>query len=306
MQLGPRGVEGGQLGQPRLDLGRQAALLDDPGEERGDRPEQGDLPVVEGTLLAGLDVEDTDHRVVPFERHRQHPGEGLDVEAADPREPLVDRDVLDRDRGAARSDASGDALAPAEADPADLRAVEAVGRGEGQPHPFVVGEVERADVDAHRGRRAVDDRAHQLVPVARERRELGDVVEEGELVEPPIRVVSVVRRRVARGGFVGHLGPGASDLPLRQSRDLIAQRDQVVVVGRVPAELLLVGECLTEERPRDVEVAAERVEAGEVVAGVGGGTRRPTAAVDDRGDLVGEFESPRSRGRPRPRSVSGG
>ena len=62
-----------------------------PGEERGDRPEQGDLAVVEGTLLAGLDVEDTDHRVVPFERHRQHPGERLDVEAADPCESLVDR-----------------------------------------------------------------------------------------------------------------------------------------------------------------------------------------------------------------------
>ena len=77
----------------------------------------------------------------------------------------------------------GDALAPGKADPADLRPVEAVRRGEGQPRPVAIGEVERADLDAHRGRRPVDDRAHELVPVAGERRELGDVVEERELVE---------------------------------------------------------------------------------------------------------------------------
>ena len=33
-----------------------------------------------------------------IERHRQHPGQRLDVEAADPGEPVVERDVLDRDR----------------------------------------------------------------------------------------------------------------------------------------------------------------------------------------------------------------
>ena len=65
--------------------------------------------------------------------------------------------------------------------------------------------------------------------------------------------------------------------------------------GAYVAELLLLGEGLAEERPGDVEVAAERVEAGEVVAGVGGGTSRPAAAVDDRGDVVGELERPRFR-----------
>ena len=93
------------------------------------------------------------------------------------------RDVLDRDRLAARRDAAGDALAPGQADLADLRPVEAVRRRQGQPRPLAVGEVERADLDAHRGRRPIDDRAHQLVPVAGQRRELGDLVEEGELAQ---------------------------------------------------------------------------------------------------------------------------
>ncbi len=91
--------------------------------------------------------------------------------------------VRDRDRLAGRRDAARDALAPGQADRADLRAVEAVRGGQGQARPLVVGEVERADLDAHRRGRAVDDRAHQLVPVAGQRRELGDLVEERELAE---------------------------------------------------------------------------------------------------------------------------
>ena len=173
--------------------------------------------------------------------------------------------------------------------------------------PLVVGEVERADLDAHRGRRAVDDRAHQLVPVARQRRELGDVVEERELVEPPTRVVSVARRRVARADRrPSSRVPAQRSYPSAQDRDLVAQSDQVVVLRRVFAELLLLGEGLAQERPRDVEVAAQRVEAGEVVAGVGGGAGRPTAAVDDRGDRRRRARASATRGRPRPRSVSGG
>jgi prolyl-tRNA synthetase len=180
------GVERGQFGQPRLDLGRQAALLDDPGEQRGDRAEQRDLPIVEMPFCPGLDVEDPDHRLVPLEWHRQHPGQAFDVEAAHPREALVDGDVLDGDRGPGRGHASGDPLAPAEADLADLRPVEAVRRGQGEARLLVVGQVERADLDAHRHGRAVDDRSHQLVPVARQRRQLGDLVEERELVEPAV------------------------------------------------------------------------------------------------------------------------
>ena len=97
------------------------------------------------------------------------------------------RDVLDGDRLASRGDAAGDPLAEGEADPADLGPVEAVRGGQRQPRPVAVGEVERADLDAHRGRRPVDDRPHQLVPVAGQGRELGDLVEERELVEAPAR-----------------------------------------------------------------------------------------------------------------------
>ena len=84
----------------------------------------------------------------------------------------------------------------------------------------------------------------------------------------------------------------------RERRDLVAQGDQVVVLRRELAELLLLGQRLAEERPGDVEVAAQRVEAGEVVAGVGGGPRRPAAAVDDRGDRRRRARGSATRGRP--------
>ena len=97
-ELGARGVERGQLGETRLDLGREAALLDDPCQQRGDRAQERDLVVVEPARAATLDVEHAHDVVVPDERHRQHPRESLDVEAADPREAVVTGDVLDRDR----------------------------------------------------------------------------------------------------------------------------------------------------------------------------------------------------------------
>ena len=90
-ELGPRRIERGQLGQPRLDLGRQPALLDDPREQRGDRPEEGDLARPRTAASSRVWTLSTPTTVVvPDERHRQHPGEALDVEAADPREALVD------------------------------------------------------------------------------------------------------------------------------------------------------------------------------------------------------------------------
>ena len=60
-ELGPRRVERGQLGQPGLDLGRQAALLDDARQQRRDRLEERDLAVGEPARVAGLDVEHADH-----------------------------------------------------------------------------------------------------------------------------------------------------------------------------------------------------------------------------------------------------
>ena len=76
---------------------------------------------------------------------------------------------------------AGDALADGEADAADLGHVEAVGGRERQPLAGPVEQVERADLDAHRRRRAVDQRPHQLVPVAGLGGELRELLQEREL-----------------------------------------------------------------------------------------------------------------------------
>src|SRR6266478_5026407 len=118
--------------------------------------------------VATLDVKDADDPIVPDERDRQHSGETLDVEAADPGEPRIDRHVVDRDRLAGRRNPPGDALPEPEADLADLASIEAVRRGERQPRACPVGEIEGAHLDPECLGRAVDDRAHELVPVAGE------------------------------------------------------------------------------------------------------------------------------------------
>ena len=62
----------------------------------------------------------------------------------------VGRDVADGNRQAGRGRATGDPLADGQADPADLAAVQPVRRGERQPIRVAVGQVEGADLDAHR------------------------------------------------------------------------------------------------------------------------------------------------------------
>ena len=57
-QLAARLVDRLERLDPRLGLGLLAALLDDPGQQVGDRPELGDVVVVEVARLLGLDVED--------------------------------------------------------------------------------------------------------------------------------------------------------------------------------------------------------------------------------------------------------
>ena len=89
-QLGPRGIERGQLGEPRLDLGGQPALLDDPGQQRGDGLQEVDLVVartggrsrvwtLRTPTTSSCQTSGTDSIA----------GEALDVEAADPREARV-------------------------------------------------------------------------------------------------------------------------------------------------------------------------------------------------------------------------
>ena len=158
----------------------------------------------------------------------------------------------------------GDALTPGKADPADLRPVEAVRRRERQPRAVAVGEVERADLDAHRDRRPVDDRAHELVPVAGERRQLRDLVEERELVE------GGDRRRLAR--LLARRDVRFAGASAEEVRELIAKCEQVVVLGREFAQLLLPGQRAAKESASCIEPSAEGVETGEVVSGVGGRT----------------------------------
>ena len=90
-----------------------------------------------------------------------------------------------------RGDAAGDALAERHPRPADLEAVEAVGRGERQVRSVAVEQVERGDVRVEHVAGPVDDGLEQLVPRPRGRREARDLVQEAELLE----LVGAARRR---------------------------------------------------------------------------------------------------------------
>ena len=94
-----------------------------------------------------------------------------------------DRDVRDDERLARRRDAAGDALAERHPGPADLEAIEAVRRGQGQVGSVAIEQVERGDIGVERIAGPVDDRLEQLVPRPRGRREAGDLVQEPELLE---------------------------------------------------------------------------------------------------------------------------
>ena len=197
-QLGPGSVQRRQPGETALDLGLEAALLDDPGQECGDRAQELDFARPEPADLGRLDVEHADHLVVPDQRHRQHRVKPGDVEAPDPAEAPVGGDVGDLDRLSPLGGDARDALAERQAHLAHLARIEAVRGREGQPQPLPVGQVERADLDVHRLGRAVDDRPHELVPVAGQR---------GASWAISCRNASSRRRRAARscraGGFAG-------------------------------------------------------------------------------------------------------
>ena len=97
-QLVARLVQRRELGDLRLGLALEPALLDDPGQQVGDGRELGDVLRREVPPLLGLDVEHADDLVVPGERDRQHRGDEPPlVEAADPQEARVLADVGDRD-----------------------------------------------------------------------------------------------------------------------------------------------------------------------------------------------------------------
>ena len=189
-----------------------AALLDDPGEQVGDRPELGDVVTAEGPRQLGLDVEDADDLVVPGERDREHRGDEAPlVDAADPQEARVGLDVGDDQRTAIRGDPPGDALTERDARATDLEAVETVGGGQRQVRSIAVEQVERGDVRVEHVAGPVDDGLEQLIPRPRGRRESGDLVQEAELLE----LVVGVRRRPGSARREWHLGSAGRGLDVR-------------------------------------------------------------------------------------------
>ena len=183
-QLAPRLVDapGARRRAPRPRL--LAALLDDAGQQVGDRAKLGDVAGREVARLLGLDVEDADDLVVPGERHGQHRGDEAPlVDAADPQEARVGADVRDDQRLAGGGDAAGDALAERHPGAADLVAVQAVRGRQRQVRAVAVEQVERRDVGVEGVARLVDDRLEQLVPRPRRRGQAGHAVQEAQLLE---------------------------------------------------------------------------------------------------------------------------
>ena len=232
-QLAPRLVDRLECLDPRLGLGLLPALLDDPGQQVGDRAQLGDVMVAEVPGLLGLDVEDPDDLVAPGQRDGQHGGhESALVDAADPQEPRVCPDVRDDRRSPVGRDAAGDALAERNAGPADLEAIQAVGGGEGQVRSVPIEQVERGDVGVEHIASPVDDGLEELVPGPGRRRQAGDLVEEAELFElvgrarrqrragtRPVRARPALRAWPIRGGgWPSGVGDGIRQLARARGR----------------------------------------------------------------------------------------
>ena len=69
------------------------ALLDQSGQQAGERLEEAEVGPAERAAADGLDVEHADDLLVPDQRHRAHRGELCLVHAADPGETLVEVDI---------------------------------------------------------------------------------------------------------------------------------------------------------------------------------------------------------------------
>ena len=183
-KLGTSPIEGSQLLGLGLGLALQPDPLDEPGEDVGDRSELVRVGRAERPRSLGLDVEDADDAVVPDERDREHRGdEPLLIDAADPQEARVARDVRDDERATLGGDQAGHALAERDPGTSDLILVEPVRRRERQVPSIAIEQVERGDVGVQRVPGLVDDRREQLFPRPGRRREPDDAMEELELLE---------------------------------------------------------------------------------------------------------------------------
>ena len=179
----------------------EALLLDEPGEQAGERLEEAHVGGLELAPVHGLDVEHAHDLVAPQHGHRAHRGIARLVHLADPREPGIDVDVDARDGRLLERREAREPLPQREARDADRLLVETVGGREGQAGPVAVHEVERADVGAGRRAGAVEDGAHELLERARGRGQLRDIREEGQLLEP---ARGVAARGVGRQDGLGH------------------------------------------------------------------------------------------------------
>ena len=183
-QLGARLVEALQRDNLGLGLALLTTLLDDPGEEVGDRAQLGGIGRVEVAHGLRLDVEHADDLVVPRQRHRQHRRHvAALVDPADPHEMGILLDVGHDHRLLAGCHPTGDALAERHPCAPDLVAIEAVRGGQGQMAAVAVEEVERADVGVQGVAGFVDDRLEELVPGPGRGGQAGDPMQEAELPE---------------------------------------------------------------------------------------------------------------------------
>ena len=168
----------------RASASMLAALLDDAGEQVGDRAQLGDVrplnargcsvctlstPIVWSCQMSGtLSIEATNRR---WSMPRTHRKRGSALTSGMTSGCWVGGDV------------AGHALAERDPGAADLEPVQAVRRRQRQVRSVAIEQVEGGDIGMERVPRLVDDRREQLVPGAGRRREPGDVVEEAELLE---------------------------------------------------------------------------------------------------------------------------
>ena len=115
------------------------------------------------------------------------------VHAAYPVKARVTVDVDARGRLPGLGHDAGDAHAQRQPRDADLLRIEPVRRRESHAGPVAVKQVQRADLGLRGGRRAVDDRAHQLVPRSRRTDEARDLGQELELLQAPAGRSSATR-----------------------------------------------------------------------------------------------------------------
>ncbi len=182
----------------RLELSLRLTLepvaLDNPRQQSGERLEESHVLAGEAPPPLRLDVEHAHDLVVPDQGHAAHRCELVLVDAADPVEALVGVDI-ERCLGLARlGHDARDAHAQRQPRHADLLGIEAVRGGQRDAQAVAIEQIQRAHLGLRRSRRAVDDRAHELVPRAGRANKARDLGQELELGQAPRAAVGTAPR----------------------------------------------------------------------------------------------------------------